>query len=118
MEEEGENYPMEYHIVNQNRIIVYLTPEKEAFHCIASEGWIEEVKLKIQPWRQIKVGQEKHMLFAMATQTMQDNLKTAKGYLGIADQSPLPNHINTHMDLLIWNCRVLETRNLKGIYVN
>ncbi|XP_028117591.1 uncharacterized protein LOC114315213 [Camellia sinensis] len=70
MEDEGENYPMEYHVVNQNRITVYLTPEKEAFHRIASEGWIEEVNLKIQPWRQIKVRQEKHMLFAVATQTI------------------------------------------------
>ncbi|GMP25581.1 hypothetical protein CsSME_00002379 [Camellia sinensis var. sinensis] len=53
------------------------------------------------------------MLFAMATQTILDNLKTTKGYLGIADQSPPPNHINTHMDLLIWNCRGAGNKKFK-----
>ncbi|KAI8009523.1 hypothetical protein LOK49_LG06G00526 [Camellia lanceoleosa] len=61
----------------------------------------------------IEVELEKHMLFTMATQTMQDNLKTTKGYLEIADQSPLPNHINTHMDLLIWNCRGAGNKKFK-----
>ncbi|KAI7996803.1 hypothetical protein LOK49_LG10G02049 [Camellia lanceoleosa] len=104
MEAEGENYTMEHHVVHQNKVTVYLTPEKEAFHRIASDGWIEEIKLKIQPWRQIEVGQERHMILVMATQSIKDNLKRAKGYLGIDDQDPLPNFTNTHMDLLISNC--------------
>ncbi|KAI7982836.1 hypothetical protein LOK49_LG15G02533 [Camellia lanceoleosa] len=44
---------------------------------------------------------------------IEDNLKIAKGHLGIDDRNLLPNHITTHMDLLIWNCRDAGNKKFK-----
>ncbi|CAL5416425.1 unnamed protein product [Camellia sinensis] len=113
MEAEGENYPVEQLTVSQNRVMVFLTPGKEAFHLIASEGWIEEVKIRIQPWRQIEVGQECHMISVVALKSMEDNLKKAKELMGFVDQMSPPKFNRSSMTLLIWNCRGAGNKKFK-----
>ncbi|CAL5380125.1 unnamed protein product [Camellia sinensis] len=45
MEEEGENLPTLKHTLIQDRVMMAITPGKEVFDLIASEGWHEEVKV-------------------------------------------------------------------------
>ncbi|KAI7989599.1 hypothetical protein LOK49_LG13G01930 [Camellia lanceoleosa] len=104
MEEEGENYPTEHHKLTQQRVSVCLTPGKEAFHLVTAEWWNEEVKLRIQAWRQVDASQERHYISMNPLKSMTENHQAMKGYLRIDSQSPLPNQEIPSMDLLIRNC--------------
>ncbi|KAL7191234.1 hypothetical protein ACSBR2_023328 [Camellia fascicularis] len=83
MEEEGENYPTEKHILNMHRVLLMLVPDKEVLYLVTTEWWIEGAKLRIQPWRQIEASQEWHFIALTPTLSMEDNQSKAKGILGL-----------------------------------
>ncbi|KAI8025856.1 hypothetical protein LOK49_LG02G03284 [Camellia lanceoleosa] len=113
MEEEGENYPTAHRKLTQQRVLVCLPPGKEAFHLVTSEWWNEEVKLRIQAWRQVDASQERHYISMNPLKSMTENHQAMKGYLRIDSQSPLPNQEIPSMDLLIWNCRGAGNKKFK-----
>ncbi|KAI8011607.1 hypothetical protein LOK49_LG06G01259 [Camellia lanceoleosa] len=110
MKEEGKNLPTLKHTLIQDRVMVVFTLGKELFHLIASEGWNEEVKVRIQPWRQVEACQNLHYVMI---KSMEDNHKAVRGYLALEDQSPIPNHTIPSMDMLIWNCRGVGNQRFK-----
>ncbi|KAI8032770.1 hypothetical protein LOK49_LG01G00012 [Camellia lanceoleosa] len=112
-EEEGENYPMEQHRVTQHRVLLIITPEKEVFHLITSEWWMEEVNMRIQPWRQIEARQERHYVSVNPPLSMEVNHSRARGFLDFSAQTPLPQLTQSSMDLLIWNCRGAGNKRFK-----
>ncbi|CAL5337103.1 unnamed protein product [Camellia sinensis] len=113
MEEEGENLPTLKHTLIQDRVMVVITPRKEVFHLIASEGWNEEVKVRIQPWKQVEAGQNRHYVMISPMKLMEDNHKVVRGYLALEDQSPIPSHTIPSMDMLIWNYRGVGNQRFK-----
>ncbi|KAL7218868.1 hypothetical protein ACSBR2_012022 [Camellia fascicularis] len=112
-EEEGENYPMEQHRVTQHRVLLIITPEKEVFHLITSEWWMEEVNMRLQPWRQIEARQERHYVSVTPPLSMKVNHSRARGFLDFSAQTPLPQLTQSSMDLLIWNYRGAGNKRFK-----
>ncbi|KAI8000544.1 hypothetical protein LOK49_LG09G02563 [Camellia lanceoleosa] len=112
-ESEGENYPVVHHRLVQNRVMMMLTPVREVFHLVTTDWWIEEVNMRIQPWRQIEVGQDMHYASVTSPLSMEDNHSRARSILSLSEQTPLPQHNQVGKYLLFWNCRGTRNKRFK-----
>ncbi|KAI8021640.1 hypothetical protein LOK49_LG03G03414 [Camellia lanceoleosa] len=94
------------HRVAENRVMICLKPEKEAFHLVGLDWRVEETQLKIQPWWQFEASQNRHLVIVKSKLSMEENQLRVRDILGAPENSDLPNITQMSvMDMLFWNCR-------------
>ncbi|KAI8011058.1 hypothetical protein LOK49_LG06G03032 [Camellia lanceoleosa] len=79
--------------------------EKEVFHHVGIDWWLEEVKLLIQPWWEIDSHNVRHMVLVKPAKVIEVDQKSVRSILGLLETESWPTYQMSSMDLLIWNCR-------------
>ncbi|XP_028072274.1 uncharacterized protein LOC114274528 [Camellia sinensis] len=105
MEETAENIPMSEHRVDQFKTLMFLELEKEMYHHVGIDWWLEEVKLLIQSWWERDSHNVRHMVLVKPAKPLEEDQKTVRNILGLSEAEDWPTHKLSSMDMLIWNCR-------------
>ncbi|KAI8009782.1 hypothetical protein LOK49_LG06G01157 [Camellia lanceoleosa] len=84
---------------------MFLELEKEVYHHVGIDWWLEEVKLLIQPWWETDSHTVRHMVLVKPTKTLEEDRKSVRNLLGLTKEEDWPTFNLSSMDLFIWNCR-------------
>ncbi|XP_028090631.1 uncharacterized protein LOC114290833 [Camellia sinensis] len=84
---------------------MFLEPEKEVYHHVGIDWWLEDVKLLIQPWWEIDSHNVRHMVLMKPAKPLEEDQKNVRNILGLSETEDWPTHKLSSMDILIWNCR-------------